>query len=186
MQSSLNLLTVAEYLKLETDGEIRHEYVAGQIYSMAGASENHNLIVGNIFALLRPHLRTTSCKAFVSDMKIKIQLQQTDIFYYPDLLVTCDVDDNEKYFKTKPKLVVEILSELTETTDRREKRINYQTLPSLQEYVLISQDTVQVEIYRRNDLGNWTLETLGNKDKLELNSIGLTLTMAEIYEDVTF
>ncbi|MDJ0648479.1 MAG: Uma2 family endonuclease [Xenococcaceae cyanobacterium MO_188.B19] len=184
MQSPLNLLTVEEYLKSEQDSEIRHEYVAGQIYAMAGASEEHNLIVGNIFALLRPHLRASSCRAFVSDMKVKVKTQQADIFYYPDLLVTCDPNDNKKYFKTNPNLIVEVLSDSTQTTDRREKRINYQSLESLQEYVLVSQDEIKVEIYRKDNNGNWTVETLGESDDLQLNSVGLTLTMADIYEDV--
>ena len=140
MRSPLNLITVEKYLNLEQDAEIRHEYVAGQIYAMASASEAHNLIVGNIFALLRPHLRGSSCRSFVSDMKVKVKMQQADIFYYPDLLVTCDPNDNEKYFKTNPNLIVEVLSDSTQTTDRREKRINYQTIDSLQEYVLVSQN----------------------------------------------
>ena len=184
MRSPLNLITVEEYLNLEQDAEIRHEYVARQIYAMAGASEAHNLIVGNIFALLRPHLRGSSCRTFVSDMKVKVKMQQADIFYYPDLLVTCDPNDNKKYFKTSPSLIVEVLSDSTQTTDRREKRINYQSLDSLQEYVLVSQDEIKVEIYRRDKNNNWTVETLDKDDDLQLNSVGLTLTMADIYEDV--
>ena len=184
MRSPLNLLTAEEYLEFEQDGEIRHEYVAGQIFAMAGASEAHNLIVGNIFALLRPHLRGGSCRAFVSDMKVKVKAQKADIFYYPDLLVTCEPNDREKYFKTSPNLIVEVLSNSTETTDKREKRLNYQSLESLQEYVLVSQDEIRVEIYRKDDRGNWTVETLGKDDNLQLDSVGLTLTMADIYEDV--
>ena len=184
MRSPLNLITVEEYLKLEQDAEIRREYVAGQVYAMAGASEAHNLIVGNIFALLRPHLRGSSCRAFVSDMKVKVKMQQADIFYYPDLLVTCDPNDNKKYFKTDPSLIVEVLSDSTQTTDRREKRLSYQTIDSLQEYVLVSQDEIKVEVYRRDSNNNWTVEILGKDDDLQLNSVGLTLTMADIYEDV--
>lgn len=184
MRSPLNFLTVEEYLKFEQNDEIRHEYVAGQIYAMAGASEAHNLIVTNLIAILRPHLRGSSCRAFVADMKVKINLQQGDIFYYPDLLVTCDQDDREKYFKTNPNLIVEVLSDSTETTDKREKRINYQSLDSLQEYILVAQDKMRVEIYRRDGSGNWTVEILGEKELLRLDSVGLTLTMADIYEDV--
>ena len=184
MRSPINLLTVEEYLKLEQDAEIRHEYLAGRIYAMAGASEAHNLIVGNIFALLRPHLRGSSCRAFVSDMKVKVKTQQADIFYYPDLLVTCDPNDNKKYFKINPSLIVEVLSDSTETTDKREKRINYQTIESLKEYVLVSQDEIKVEVYRRDNNDNWTVETLGKNDNLTLDSMELTLTMSDIYEDV--
>ncbi|MEL6441688.1 MAG: Uma2 family endonuclease, partial [Cyanobacteria bacterium J06621_8] len=92
MRSPLIPITVEEYLKLEQDAEIRHEYVAGQIYAMTGSSREHNLIAGNIFALLRPHLRGGSCGAFVSDMKVKIQTssQRGNFFYYPDVVVTCN------------------------------------------------------------------------------------------------
>ena len=183
MRSPLNPLTAEEYLKFEQDGDIRHEYVAGQIYAMAGASEEHNLITGNIFALIRPHLRGGTCRAFVADMKVKVETQQADIFYYPDLLVTCDPEDNQKYFKTSPNLIVEVLSGSTETTDKREKRVNYQTIESLQEYVLVSQDEIKVEVYRR-DNDNWTVETLNTNDNLNLDSVGLNLTIADIYEDV--
>jgi Uma2 family endonuclease len=148
---------------------------------MSGASEAHNLITGNIFALLRPHLQRSSCRAFVSDMKVKVQLPTADIFYYPDLLVTCDRNDSEKYFKTSPNLIIEVRLDSTETI---EKRINYQTLESLQEYVLISQDKIKVQVYCQDDRGNWTIETLGKDDKLQLNSVGLNLTMTDIYEDV--
>ena len=183
--SPLNFLTVEEYLKLEQDGEIRHEYVAGQVYAMAGSSREHNLIAGNIFALLRPHLRGGSCRAFVSDMKVEIKTSsQTDFFYYPDVVVTCNPQDKERYFLSSPCLVIEILSPSTQATDKREKRINYQTIESLQEYVLISQNEMKVEVYRRDNNDNWTVETLDKDDDLQLDSVGLTLTMADIYEDV--
>lgn len=186
MRSPLNLITVEEYLNLEKDAQIRHEYVAGQIYAMTGSSREHNLIAGNILALLRPHLRGSSCRAFVSDMKVEIQTrsQRADFVYYPDVVVTCDPLDRERYFLTSPCLVVEILSPSTQATDKREKRINYQTIESLQEYVLVSQDETKVEIYRRDKNNNWTVETLNKDDSLQLNSVGLMLTMADVYEDV--
>lgn len=181
MRSPLPLLTVEDYLNAEAKSPTRHEYVGGYVFAMAGASEEHNIIAGNIFALLRPHLRGSSCRVFVSDMKVKVQ---DDIFYYPDLLVTCNPQDNHRYFKTQPTLIIEVLSETTETTDRREKLINYQTLESLKEYVLVSQDQMLVEVYRQDSQDNWTIQILGQKDDLILESVGLTLTMAQIYEDV--
>ncbi|WP_245916115.1 Uma2 family endonuclease [Merismopedia glauca] len=135
--------------------------------------------------LLRPHLRGTSCRAFVSDMKVKVKVAKADIFYYPDLVVTCDPEDNEKYFKTRPSLIIEVLSNSTKTIDKREKRTNYRSLDSLQEYVLVSQDKIQVEVYRKDSEGNWSVQTLKNSnDKVYLESVDLTLTMTEIYEDV--
>ncbi|BAZ17128.1 hypothetical protein NIES4071_90060 [Calothrix sp. NIES-4071] len=184
MQSPVNFLTVEEYLKAEECSDTRHEYVDGQIFAMAGASEEHNQVAGNIYAILRPHLRGTSCRAYISDMKVKVNVQKVDIFYYPDLLVTCDPNDRERYFKTNPSLIVEVLSNSTEVTDKREKRINYQNIKSLQEYILISQYEIKVELYRKDAQGNWALQILGKDDSLELKSVGLTLTMADIYEDV--
>ncbi|HLP88929.1 MAG TPA: Uma2 family endonuclease [Nostocaceae cyanobacterium] len=184
MQSPLNFLSIEEYLEVEKSSDIRHEYIAGQVFAMAGASEEHNIIVGNLLAILRPHLRGSSCRAFVSDMKVKVQVKNADIFYYPDILVTCDPEDKERYFKTRPNLIIEVLSDSTATTDKREKRINYQTLDSLQEYVLVYQNQIKIEIYRRDDSGNWLIEVLGKNDKLRLDSVGLNLTMADVYEDV--
>ena len=184
MRSPINFLSIEEYLELELTARVRHEYIAGQIYAMVGASEAHNIIAGNIFAILRSHLRGSSYKAFISDMKVKVKTQQADIFYYPDISVICDPGDNEKYFKTKPSLIVEILSKSTEVTDRREKRLNYQAINSLQEYVLVSQNEMKVEIYRKDSDGNWMCATLGEDDELMLDSVELKLTMNDIYEDV--
>lgn len=184
MQLPIKFLTVEEYLKAEESSNIRHEYVDGEIFAMAGASEEHNLITSNLIALLRPHLRGTPCRAFVSDMKLKVNVQNADIFYYPDLLVTCEQSDKERYFKTRPTLIVEVLSNSTKTIDKREKRMNYQSIESLKEYVLVSQDEIKVEVYRKNAQGNWLLEILGKNDKIRLDSIDLTLTMTDIYEDV--
>jgi Uma2 family endonuclease len=184
MQSPLNILTVEKYLEAEQYSDIRHEYVAGQVFAMVGASEEHNLIAGNIYAILRSHLRGSSCRAFVSDMKVKIQVKNADIFYYPDLMVTCNPEDKARYFKTQPSLIIEVLSNSTATIDKREKRINYQTIDSLQEYVLIYQNEIKIEVFRKDDPGNWQIEILGENDKLYLHSVDLTLTMADIYEDV--
>ncbi|MEA5618373.1 Uma2 family endonuclease [Cronbergia sp. UHCC 0137] len=184
MRSPLNIFSVEEYLEAEKSSDIRHEYVAGQVFAMAGASEEHNLIAGNIYAILRPHLRGSSCRAFVSDMKVKVKVSRADIFYYPDILVTCNPEDKERYFKTRPSLIIEVLSNSTAKTDKREKRINYQNLDSLQEYVLVYQNEIKVEVYRQDIEGNWSTEVLGKEDKLRLDSVDLTLTMDDIYEDV--
>jgi Uma2 family endonuclease len=184
MPSSVKLFTVEEYLKAEESSDIRHEYLAGQIFPMSEGSEEHNLITGNIIALLRPHLRGTHYRAFFSDMKVKVKMEKADIFYYPDLLVTCEQNDREKYFKTCPILIIEVLSDNTETIDRREKFFYYGTLESLQEYVLVSQEEIKVEVYRQDAQGNWSLTILGKDDELQLNSVGLNITMSEVYEDV--
>ncbi len=179
-------ISVADYFKQEETSPIRHEYLGGQLFAMAGSSEEHNRITGNLGTYLITHLRGSGCKTFIFDMKVKIQVAQgtVDVFYYPDVMVTCDQEDREKFYKTYPCLVVEVLSPSTETINRREKRLNYQSLASLQEYVLVSQDQMQVEVYRLKGSGNWEVEGLGPNDSLELNSVGLTLTLAEIYDEV--
>ncbi|MBW4681808.1 MAG: Uma2 family endonuclease [Microcoleus vaginatus WJT46-NPBG5] len=186
MELAPAFISPEHYLKAEESSNLRHEYLGGQIFAMSGGSEEHNRIAGNIYANLLYHLRGSGCKTFIADMKVKIEISQNtaDVFYYPDVMVTCDPQDTEKYYKIHPCFIVEILSPSTETLDRREKRLNYQMLPSLQEYVLVSQEEVKVEVYRPNEAGNWELEILGSEDSLQLTSVGLTLTLAEIYEEV--
>ncbi|KJH72191.1 Uma2 family endonuclease [Aliterella atlantica] len=186
MLSSINFFGVEEYLQLEKSSEIRHEYLGGQIFAMSGGSKEHNLIAGNIYSHLRSHLRGSSCSVFMADMKVKIELanKANGIFYYPDVVVTCNSQDQDRFFLNYPCLIIEVLSPSTETTDKREKLVNYQTLESLREYVLVSQDEIKVEVYRQDAQGNWSVQTLSKGDDIELNSVGLTLTMADIYEDV--
>lgn len=179
-------ISTADYLAGEKNSPIRHEYLGGQIFAMSGGSEEHNRIALNIASFLRFHLHGSGCKTFIADMKVKIAIAKnsSDIFYYPDVMVTCDSQDTEKYYKTSPCVIVEVLSPSTQELDRREKRLNYQTLGSLQEYVLVSQSGIKVEVYRPDRAGNWSLQTLGKGDRLELQSVNLTLTMADIYDDV--
>ena len=130
MQSPINFFGVEEYLQLEEKSEMRHEYLGGQIFAMSGGSKEHNLIAGNIYSRLRSHLRGSSCSVFMADMKVKIELanQANDIFYYPDVVVTCDDQDQDRFFLNYPCLIIEVLSPSTETTDKREKLVNYKTL----------------------------------------------------------
>lgn len=180
-------LTIEEYLTAEQTSQNRHEYIGGQIFAMAGGSKEHNLISGNIYTFLRSQLRRTGCTIFMADMKVKIPLQdKADIFYYPDVVATCNQDDQERFFLDYPCLIIEVLSPGTEAIDKREKRINYQTLNSLQEYILVSQDEIKLEVYRKNNQEVWSVETLDEDDNLQLDSVGLTLTMQDIYEDVFF
>jgi Uma2 family endonuclease len=187
MQSPLYFFTVEEYLELEQSSDIRHEYFAGEVFAMAGGSKEHNIISGNVYSRLRSQLRGSSCNVFMSDMKVKINLGNDNktIFYYPDVIVSCDTEDQDRYFLNYPCLIIEVLSPSTETIDRREKLVNYRSLASLKEYVLISQNEIKVEVYRQDEKGNWTIQTLINRDdKLHLDSVGLILEMAEIYEDI--
>ncbi len=180
----LSRLSEQEYLHGELTSDIRHEYVDGEVYAMAGAGEAHNLIALNIAAKLRNVVRGGPCRVFISDMKLHVQTWKA--YYYPDILVTCDPRDSQSHFKEKPILVVEVLSPGTESTDRREKMLAYRTLPSLCEYVLVATDKRQVELYRRDEQDEWQLAAVNQDEPLHLDSVGTSLTLDEIYEDVRF
>ena len=123
-------LTYAEYLAYEHQIKIKHEFVNGEAFAMAGASEDHNLIAGTLFSRFRFHLRGKPCRVFMSDMKLTIAAAN-NATYYPDVMVVCDRTDNDAYVKQKPCLIVEVLSLSTAMLDRREKLFNYQKLESL-------------------------------------------------------
>jgi Uma2 family endonuclease len=176
-------LTVEEYLASEQDSEIRHELIGGQLMAMSGSSKVHNLIAGNIYTRLRIHLRGSPCQAFISDIKARIE--PIDDFYYPDVMVTCDQRDDAPYYNTYPCLLVEVLSQGTKKKDRGEKMWSYLGLDSLREYVMIAQDKIRIEVYRRDAQGKWRRETLGPNDELRFESLPngpLTMTMDEVYE----
>jgi Uma2 family endonuclease len=187
LPKELMKLSVEEYLAREEVSEIRHEYVAGYVFAMAGATESHNVIALNIATILRPHLRRSGCRVFMVDMKLRVEA--VDAFYYPDVMVTCEAFAAKSVFKSKPILLVEVLSPGTALTDRREKLSAYFKLKSLVEYVLISQDEKQVEVYRRDKRGKVQMLVLGADNEVRFESLpngALTLTMDDIYEDVIF
>ena len=175
-------LTEEEYLENERIGGVRHEYLGGLVYAMAGASATHNLIALTLATRLRAHLRGKGCQVFISDMKVKIAA--IDIFYYPDVMVTCDPADNADYFRTSPVLIVEVASPTTAVTDRREKLLAYQRIASLREYIIVSQTEMSIQVYRRAYNGRWWEATLSADDVLELESVDLHLPVNEVYEDV--
>ena len=180
-------LSVEEYLALEEKSEARHEYVAGYIFAMAGATDAHNVITMNVAARFRPHISRSGCRVYMVDMKVRVEA--VDAFYYPDVMVTCEAFAAKSVFKSKPILLVEVLSPGTELTDRREKLSAYFKLESLIEYVLISQDEKRVEIYRRGERGKTEILVLRANDEVRFESLPngtLTLTMDDIYEDVIF
>jgi len=182
MQAQFKYITPDQYLKLELESDFRHEYIAGQVYAMSGTSKKHNIIAGNIYMTLRIHLREKGCQVFMSDMKAKIE--SLDIFYYPDVLVTCNSEDREKFFIKYPCLIVEVISPSTARIDRNEKLYNYRQLESLQEYVIVSQEQMRVEIYRKNNQNDWNKEMINNEGVINLQSVGLSTTMAAFYEDI--
>lgn len=174
-------LSVDEYLAGEESGELRHEYIDGQIYAMTGASRQHGLIVSNLVAALRPLVRGRGCQLFANDMKVRLRIADQDIFYYPDLLLSCEADDRQTYYCTKPCVIVEVLSGTTERIDRREKFLAYTTLPSLRDYLLVSQARREVWHYRR--AREWAAEVLTDGD-LGLECLGISLPLDAIYDEV--
>ncbi|WP_373530625.1 Uma2 family endonuclease [Nostoc sp.] len=172
-----------EYLEGEKVSQIKHEYIDGQVYAMAGASDAHVTVVGNLFILLRNHLRGSDCRVYMLDMKAQIDV--INRYFYPDMMVTCDTRDREfEYFKCYPSLIIEVLSESTEGFDRGKKFASYRHLESLQEYVLISPQQMSVECFRRNEEGQWVLYLYEKGEEVHLASVDFRCAIAEIYEDV--
>jgi Uma2 family endonuclease len=179
--------TVEEYLAFERQSEERHEYFDGEIFAMSGASEQHILITGNTFSSLLVQLRKRPCKVYPIDMRVKV----TPIKYtYPDISVVCGEPQFEgptADMLLNPTVIVEVLSPSTEIYDRGKKLDYYQTLESLQEYLLIAQDMVRIEHYVRQTTGGWFYSQEKSLESvIELPSINCTLTLSDVYDKVTF
>jgi Uma2 family endonuclease len=174
-------ISVEDYLTFEAGGQVRHEFIGGRVHAMAGTSERHNLIAMNVGNAFFNHLRGGPCKTYMADFKVRLEVHREDILYYPDVMVACVRDGVEKYFLRYPKLIVEILSESTQAIDRREKLLNYPTIPTLAEYVFIAQDTHEVTLHQREE--QWRPVLLTRPDApVEFRSIKLTVPLAQIYE----
>ncbi|WP_310111172.1 Uma2 family endonuclease [Azospirillum sp. BE72] len=172
-------ITPQDYLAAERTAEVRHEYVDGEIFAMVGASRRHATIVGNLFVALRQAARARGCQACANDVKVRVEA--ANAFYYPDLVATCAGGGDDPYVVKDPVLVVEVLSDSTEAIDRREKRTNYQKIPSLREIVLVSQTERQVEVYRRDGAG-WTVDMV-REGPVMLAALDLTIPLEAVYED---
>ena len=183
VSKSRTFLSTEEYLAAEQDSPIKHEYIQGQVYAMAGASDAHVTVAGNLFALLRNHLQRTGYRVYMADMKA--QIESANVFYYPDVMVTCDArDKNFTYFKRYPCLILKVLSPTTEAFDRGNKFADYRRLETLQEYVLINPETMSVECFRRNSEGFWVLYSYGEGEEVRLASVNFAVAIANLYEDV--
>lgn len=176
-------LSIEDYLAGEKDGETRYEFIDGEVYAMTGASARHALIVNAIAFSLTPLARKRHCQLFTNDMKVHIHQSGEDAFYYPDLLLVCDPEDRADYYRDRPCLIIEVLSETTGRIDRREKLFAYTAgLSSLQEYLLVAQDRREVDIYRRSAT-DWVHETI-TEGTVHLNCLDMDLALDSIYEDV--
>jgi Uma2 family endonuclease len=177
------LVSVDDYLAGEEGSEVKHEYLGGVVYAMAGTSKEHNRIAQNIAFAARPSLKGKPCEVFISDVKVRLKALGDDVFYYPDVMVACDPRDTHRLFSRYPKLLVEVSSPSTQRLDRREKRWSYQTIETLEEYVIAAQDRIEVTVFRR--VNNWKPEVFNRlENTVKLKSIGLALKVSSIYEGV--
>ncbi|MFV9505123.1 MAG: Uma2 family endonuclease, partial [Oscillochloridaceae bacterium umkhey_bin13] len=181
-------ITEVSYLELERQSTLKHEYYAGQVYAMAGASEQHNLIALNIAASLHGQVRGRTCRAYPSDMRVKIA--KTGLYTYPDFTIVCGqvqfVDTVKRDTIINPTVIIEILSPSTERYDRGMKFQHYRTLDSLQEYLLVAQDKYHIERFARHEPHEWVFsEALGLDAIMPIRSIQGALTLRDVYEQVS-
>lgn len=181
-------LTEAEYLAIEREAETKSEFYDGEMFAMAGARRNHNLIATNIGGELRDQLREGPCEVYVGDMRVKVA--KTGLYTYPDVVVACGEPrflDDEDDTLLNPTLIVEVLSESTARYVRNLKSRLYRKLPSLRQYLIVEQEEALVEVYSRSPNGDWSLKDASKlTQSVALKSIKCKLSLADIYEKVKF
>lgn len=177
-------MSVEDYLEAEKISPVKREYIDGEIFSMAGTSDRHNLIAGDIYTALVIHLRDSPCQPFASDIKVRVSRK---VYYYPDILVSCEQSPEDSHYRNAPVLIIEVTSLSTERTDRSEKLLYYLQMPSVQEYIIVDQHKMNVEVHRRQPDGRWITYYFDEADdEIEFKSVELTLPITEIYRRVKF
>lgn len=169
-------LNEQEYLQGELYSQIKHEFVEGEVFAMVGASASHNLISVNVLMALSLHLKGKPCRPYINDMKVKI----AENFYYPDVVVDCSDISNDAYFVETPILIVEVLSASTKNYDKTFKLQQYKNIPTLQEYVMIEQETQLVEVVGRLD--GWQPHYYELGESFILQSVGLQMPVSDVYD----
>lgn len=181
-------ITPAQYIEFEKTATVRHEYLDGEIFAMVGASLNHNRINANTVSELRNKLKNSSCEAFASDMRVKIQ--EIEKYTYPDIVATCgdiDLESGEPDTLLNPIVIIEILSDSTESYDRGLKFEHYQHIQSLREYILISQDRCRIEKFKKAEDATWIYSSYTEKTQaVPIESINCDISLSEIYHRVEF
>ena len=172
------------YLAWEAEQSTKHEYHDGEVFAMAGATDAHVTVAGNVYMALRNHLRGSPCSVFISDMKLRVE--EDNAFFYPDVFVTCaDSDRGQSHSKNAPVLVVEVLSPATSAYDRGAKFAAYRKLPTLREYALIDPERLSLDLFRRDgDSKRWVLHPIEAGGYVEWASVGLQVPLEALYEDV--
>ena len=177
-------LTPQEYFTWEEQQLHKHEYIEGQVYAMSGGSVNHGRIAIRFTSMFDSHLEGSSCIIGNSDIKVKVV--KTENYTYPDVSVTCDDRDKlTTQYITYPSLIVEVLSPSTEAYDRGGKFRLYANNPVLQDYLLVSSTSIEIDLYHKKDNGEWIILNYKEGDMIELKSINLTFAIAQIYQGLT-
>ena len=177
--------TPEEYFAWEEQQLERHEYIGGEVYAMTGGSVNHSQIAVNLISFLNNHLRGSGCKTLNSDCRVNIA--ESNDYTYPDVSVTCDErDKTTTQYIAYPCLLIEVLSKSTEAYDRGGKFRMYRQNPILQDYVLVSSEKIEIDLYRKTESGSWEIINYQAGDIIELKSVNLTFPIEQIYEDITF
>lgn len=185
LKEQLQYVSPEDYLRLEAQSPERHEYVAGGIYAMTGASLRHAIIALNLASALRAHLKASPCRVFIEG--VKLHVARDSAYYYPDVIASCDprlqTITGESMVIDQPTVLIEVLSASTEGIDRREKFFAYRKLASLKEYLLVEQDRMEVELFRRHGEVGWERCVFSADDELSLASLGYYCPLSEVYED---
>ncbi len=175
-------MSYSAYVAAEAASEARHEYWAGEVVAMAGGSPAHAALAASLITHLSNALRGGPCRVYSSDLRVRVRA--TDASFYPDVTVICgavQTDPEDAHAAVNPTLLVEVLSPGTEGVDRGVKAAHYRRIASLREYVLVAQDAPRVEVFRRRDAGHWDFIEAGPGEAIELESVGATLAVDEVY-----
>jgi Uma2 family endonuclease len=186
-QTAEKKYTVEEYLKMEEESEIRHEYFDGEIFAMAGTTMNHNRIVGRLRGFLESIFLPKGCDVFAEN--VKVEVIQNFYYPYPDVIVTCAPEDiSGTYIVRHPSILVEVLSKSSANYDRDFKLRRYKEIASLQYYVLVSQHDCYIELYTRTDQeGVWTYQSFDSPDALiPFDLLGFNMPVSKVYEGIVF
>lgn len=170
-------------MAIEERSPIRHEYVAGRMYAMSGASRNHSRIITNIVLTLGPVARERRCDLHIESVKLQVR---DDVIYYPDVVIACDPSDDDPALVRQPCLLVEVTSPSTASTDRREKLANYRELPSLRTYLVVDQRRRRVEHHWREADGTWWHATLSGDEHIPVPCLDVELALDDVYHGITF
>lgn len=177
-------MTAAEFLAWDATQTVKHEFVQGEVFAMAGGEDRNHTVAGNLYMALRLHLRGSACRVYGSDVKLRVEA--ANCFFYPDVMVTCSATDlGDRLVKREPGLVVEVLSPSTAAYDRGDKFAAYRLLPALREYLLVDIDARRCDLFRKREADSlWVLHPTGAEEPLHLASVELTIPPDVLWADL--